>query len=81
MPVNAIVHCCYFTLRCGGKTFITFLFDSLFVWAVLVPLSFCLVHFTSLEILIVYAIVASSDILKAVIGVILVNRGIWIQQL
>ena len=42
MPVNAFLHASYFTLRSGGKTIITFLFDSVFIWVVSVPVAFCL---------------------------------------
>ena len=31
MPQNAFLHATYFTLRSGGKTIITFLFDSVFI--------------------------------------------------
>ena len=34
MPQNAFLHASYFTLRSGGKTIITFLFDSVFIWCV-----------------------------------------------
>ncbi len=34
MPQNAFLHAAYFTLRSGGKTMITFLFDSVFIWCV-----------------------------------------------
>ena len=37
MPLYAYTNACYFTLRSGGKTVITFLFDSLFVWVVSDP--------------------------------------------
>ena len=36
MPQNAFLHASYFTLRSGGKTIITFLFDSVFVRIALV---------------------------------------------
>ena len=42
MPLQALTHCTYFTLRSGGKTVITFIFDSFFVWAVVIPVAFCL---------------------------------------
>ena len=49
MPFSSFAHNCYFTLRSGGQTFITFLFDSCFVWCVCVPLAFCLSRFTSVN--------------------------------
>ena len=37
MPQNAFLHATYFTLRSGGKTVITFFFDSVFIWIASVP--------------------------------------------
>ena len=81
MPMSALCHACYFTLRAGGKTFITFLFDSFFVWTLAVPLAFVLAHFTALPIVAVYACVVGLDIVKSVIGIILVKRGVWIHNI
>lgn len=81
MPILACVHGCYFTLRCGGKTIITFLFDSVFVWVFSVSTAFCLTRFTALPIVTIYLIVQSLDIIKAFIGIALVKKGIWIQNL
>ena len=81
MPILAVVHGSYFTLRCGGKTIITFLFDSVFVWVFSVSTAFVLTRFTALPILTIYLIVQSLDIIKACIGVVLVKKGIWVNNL
>lgn len=80
-PLSAICHASYFTLRAGGKTFITFLFDSAFVWAVAVPLAFALVYLTPLPIVGVYAAIVGLDAVKAVLGMILVKKGVWIHNI
>lgn len=81
MPFNAYTNACYFTLRSGGKTLVTFLFDSCYVWAVCVPVAFCLSRFTALPILPLFAICQSLDILKSAVGAVMVRRGKWIQNL
>ena len=81
MPFNAYTNACYFTLRSGGKTMVTFLFDSCFVWAVCVPLAFVLSRFTALPIIPLYAICQGLDIIKSTIGAIMVHKGSWIQNL
>ena len=81
MPVYSFVHCCYFTLRTGGKTVITFFFDSAFTWAVVIPIAFMLAHYTSFGIVAVYALVQSVDIIKCITGYILVKRGSWLNNL
>lgn len=42
MPICAFMHATYFTLRTGGKTIITFLFDSVFLWVVTTPVAYAL---------------------------------------
>ena len=81
MPFNAYTHATYFTLRSGGQTFVTFLFDSCFVWVVCVPLAFCLSRFASLPILPLYAICQCTDLIKCAIGVFMLKQGKWIQNL
>lgn len=78
MPVHAFTNATYFTLRSGGKTFITFLFDSGFVWCVSVPVAFCLSRFTSMPIVPLYILVLSADFIKCVLGYIFVKKGIWL---
>lgn len=81
MPFHSYANASYFTLRSGGKTFITFLFDSGFVWACSVPLAFCLSRFTALPILPLYALCQLPDILKCAIGSFFLKKGSWIQNL
>lgn len=81
LPFYAFLHGSYFTLRTGGKTIITFLFDSVFVWVIAVPTAFVLTHFTRLPILPVYMIVCSTDFIKCIIGYVLVKKGVWVQNI
>ncbi len=79
-PVEALNNASYFTLRSGGKTFITFLFDSVFLWVISIPVATFLVKFTDLNIIPLYAFCQSLNLIKSVIGVILVKKGVWIQN-
>lgn len=79
-PVMAFTNSCYFTLRSGGKTFITFLFDSGFVWLVSVPVAFVLSRFTSLAIVPLYAAVLSADIIKCILGYTFMHKGVWLNS-
>lgn len=81
MPVNAFSHCCYFIMRSGGRTIITFLFDSVIMWGVNIPIAFALSSHTSLNIITVYLLVQCLDILKCILGFILVKKGIWIRNI
>ena len=81
LPIDSIAHASYFTLRSGGKVFLTMLFDSVFVWVLMVPVAFVLVNFTSLDIAVIYACVQSLIIIKCVLGLWLVKKGIWIKNI
>lgn len=76
-PLHAYLNACYFTLRSGGKTVITFLFDSGYVWCVSVVLAFILSRFTPIPAAGVYFVVQGVDLFKAILGGVLVRRGIW----
>lgn len=78
MPVHAFTNATYFTLRSGGKTFITFLFDSGFVWCASAPVAFCLSRFTDMPIARLYFLVLAADLIKCVLGYIFVKKGIWL---
>ena len=81
MPFNSYTNATYFTLRSGGQTMVTFLFDSCFVWAVCVPLAYCLSRFTNLDIIPLFAICLSTDLLKCALGAWMLKQGKWIQNL
>ncbi|MCR5775113.1 MAG: MATE family efflux transporter [Lachnospiraceae bacterium] len=81
MPLYAYENSSYFTLRSGGKTWITFVFDSMFVWVVSIPAVFLLIKTTSLTILPLFTCVQLLELIKCGIGFALVNKGIWINDL
>ena len=81
MPMNAFLHASYFTLRSGGKTIITFFFDSVFICCISVPAAFVLAHYTQIPIITMFVMVQCIDLIKCVIGFILVKKGIWLQNM
>ena len=81
MPMHAFIHASYFTLRSGGRTFVTFLFDSVFMWAVMIPTALALVTFTGLDIIPVYILCQLVDIIKVIVGAILIKKGIWLRNI
>ncbi len=80
-PIQGYLNALYFTLRSGGRTVITFLFDSVFTWVIPVPIAFVLCRYTSLSIYAVFAIVQAADIIKLCVGIVLIKKGIWITNL
>lgn len=81
MPINAFAHAAYFTLRSGGKTLVTILFDSCYIWVVTIPLANILVHFTDLPIVPIYFCTQFIAIFKCFFGYYLVKKGVWIRTI
>lgn len=81
MPMYAFVHATYFTLRSGGKTVVTFLFDSVFLWCICIPVAFVLSRFTELPMAPLYLCCQLVDLIKCVIGFILVKKGVWLHNI
>ncbi len=81
MPINSLAHVSYFTIRSGGKTAITILFDSCFAWVVSVPAAYVLSRFTALPALRVFMIVSLLEGIKSIIGFCLVRSGIWVRNI
>lgn len=81
MPVHSYLNATYFTLRSGGKTLVTFIFDSGYVWVCMIPVAYVLSRFTDLPILPLYAICQSLDLIKCAIGAHMLKKGSWIQNL
>ena len=77
LPVHSFAHVTYFTIRSGGRTVITFFFDAVYTWVVTVLLAFCLTRYTSLDILQIYFCVQFIDVVKLVIGLMMLRSDFW----
>ena len=81
MPFNAFCFGCYFAMRSGGKTIITMIFDSGFIWIISYPLAYVIANFTNLSIVPFYFAVQGIEIIKAIIAGILIKKGFWINNI
>ena len=77
LPLHSFAHVTYFTIRSGGRTVITFLFDAVYTWAVTVLLAFLLCTFTSLTVVQIYFCVQFIDVIKLVLGLIMLKSDFW----
>ena len=77
LPIHSFAHVTYFTIRSGGRTVITFFFDALYTWAVTVVLAWCLTRYTALPIVQVYFCVQFVDIVKVLIGLLMLRSDFW----
>ena len=80
-PVMGIVHACYNTIRAGGKTWMTFINDSGFMWCVSAPLVFYLSAFTQLPILPIYFLCQLPEVLKLIMSFCILKGDSWVQNL
>lgn len=80
-PFDTYMYAGYYTLRSGGKSWITFAYDSGYLWVITAPLVFCLSRFTSIDILPLYAISLGTNLLKCFAGAYLLRKGNWVQNL
>lgn len=81
MPLYSYYHATYFTLRSGGKTVVTFLFDSGYLWVIMVPVAFVLSRFTTIPLIPMYFICQCSEVFKAVVGTVLVVKKVWVNNI
>ncbi len=81
IPVHSFANATYFTIRSGGKTLITFLMDSVFIMCVSVPIAFSLYYIFKLPIWSTFVIVQCIDIVKVIIGIILVKKKVWLNNI
>ena len=81
MPQMGFLHTVYFTLRSGGKTIVTFIFDSVFIWLVSVPLAFILSRYTQLYVVWIYVLLTMAEWIKCGLGYYLLKKGVWINNI
>lgn len=81
IPVHAFANASYFTIRSGGKTLVTFLMDSVFIMCINVPVAFALFYAFHLSIWVIFPIVQAIDIIKVIIGMTLVKKKVWLNNI
>ncbi len=81
MAFFSITHNSYFAIRSGGKTLITFIFDSVYLWCFCIPYVYMLTHFANLSILAIYPLSYVPEVIKSFIGVAILRKGYWAQNI
>jgi len=81
LPIHAFLHATYFTIRSGGKTFITFLFDSVYTWCVPAVLAFVLSRYTQADVVLMYFCIQFIDVAKLIIGLLMLRSDFWANDL
>lgn len=71
----------FFVLRAGGRTLLVFIFDSLYGWIIQIPFAFLLLNLFHLDFVPLVIIAYSIDIIKTIVGFILVFSKKWYRNL
>ena len=81
LPFFSYAHSAYFTLRSGGKVGITFLFDSVYMWTIVIPTVVLLAHFTDISIYGLFIAGTLAEMLKCVFGYIFLHKINWARSI
>ena len=81
LPIDAFKNATYFTLRSGGRTFITFLFDGFSIMALNYPVAYILSRFTDVNVVWIFVSVQIAGLAKGLLGYVLVKRGVWVRNI
>ena len=81
MPMWSFTNAVYFTLRSGGKTLLTFIFDMGLTWTVMIPTAWFLCYKTDMDIHWVIVLVMFTEIIKVIIGFFMVKSNLWLNDL
>lgn len=79
--MQSYIYPVYFTLRAGGRTVLTFIFDCLSIWVLSLPTAFVLCNYTDMPVLAIYGICIGLDLVKCVFGVFMLRSRCWIRNL
>ena len=82
MPFASYANAAYFTLRSGGRVYTTILFDSVYMWVIVVPVAFVLSLFKdTVSIQWMFALCSATDVIKTFFGYALLKKGTWARKL
>jgi len=81
MPMWSFTNAVYFTLRSGGKTLLTFIFDMGLTWSVMIPVAWFLCYKTDMDIHWVIVLIMFTEIIKVIIGFFMVRSNLWLNDL
>lgn len=81
MPFFAYCNATYFIVRAGGKTLITMLTDSGYVWIFQLTTAFIISRYTEIPIIPFYVIEQGLQIIKVAMGTYFVRKGVWLNNI
>lgn len=80
-PVLAFKNTAYYTIRSGGRTLLTMIFDSGSVWMLNIPIALIVSRHSSMASYGIYACVEVTNLIQAFVGFVLVKKRTWLKKL
>lgn len=81
VPIYVINVCIFFILRAGGDAASTLLMDSGFLWGANVLLSTLLSIYTPINLILLYGIIESLDLIKLFVSTYFYSKGHWVKNM
>ena len=81
MPLYSAVMACYYTLRSGGLTLITLLYDCVWAWGVTTVSALVFTYLIPIGIRELFAVVTFAEAAKIIPGIILVSKIKWANKI
>lgn len=81
LPLSTFTHMVFYTIRAGGNSILTLLYDSTILWVMKIPMAYILTRYTELPIINIYFLCEITEILKLITGVVLVKKGVWLNNI
>lgn len=81
MPIAALANATYFTIRSGGRVYLTMLCDTGYMFSVTYPITYALAYFTGLPILPLFFISHMTELGKGLLGIGIMKSKIWVRNI
>lgn len=81
MPIAALANATYFTIRSGGRVYLTMLCDTGYMFAVTYPVTYVLAYFTGMTIIPLYFISYMTELGKGILGIGIMSSKIWVRNI
>ncbi len=80
-PLLGVINASYYTVRAGGRAFLTMFIDSVMRWMGECAIAFVLSRFTGIGIIPLVACVQIGQVIKMIVGLVIVKSGIWARSI
>ena len=80
MPAFAFLNSAYFTVRSGGRVYMTMLLDSIFMWSVVIPICAICAYLTGMDIRLLFVVGQGAELLKIPVSAFVLKKVNWAKR-